>query len=232
MYPLGLRQRSPENVVGEMELLNNEYGIQNFYFLDDTFNNDPARVQRICELIISRSLAIEWVAMGRTDTLDSEMYRIMRRAGCVEVALGVESLDPAVRNAMGKDSSTEDVEAVTREIRGAGIDVKWYLMVGSPSPETIQSSILTARGLERLKPDKIRVLKTIPYPGSAFAHNPTLHVLPEFRDRWEHYWANNMPSDPFGELTGITYTDNMDVHDIEKARQLLIDTHLSYGGAV
>ncbi len=232
MYPMGMRQRSMENVVDEIQFLNQEYGVQNFYFLDDTLNNNPKRVMELSNHIISRRLKIEWVGMGRTDVLDEDMYRIMRRAGCVEIAFGVESLDPEVRRAMGKGSSVENVESVTKMTQRSGIEAKWYLMVGSPSPENLKSAEITARGLEKMRPNKIRVFKTIPYPGTTYFNNPSLHVLPEYQGKWEHWWANNMPKNPYGDLTGITYTDLMSAEEIERARQMLFTAHLSYGGAV
>jgi len=232
MYPMGVRQRSMENVVDEIQFLNQEYHVQNFYFLDDTLNNDPQRVTELSNLILTRQLNIEWVGMGRTDVLDKDMYRIMRRAGCVEIAFGVESLDPAVRRAMGKGSNVDDVASVTKMVQQAGIEAKWYLMVGSPSPETLASSVITARGLEEMRPNKIRVFKTIPYPGSTYFKSSSLHVLPEYQGKWEYWWSNNQPKNPYGDLTGITYTDSMSAECIEKARQMLFTAHLNYGGAV
>ena len=53
-----VRMRSPENVVREIELLKERYGIRVIFFYDDTFNASPKRVEAICDLMIERKLDV------------------------------------------------------------------------------------------------------------------------------------------------------------------------------
>ncbi len=95
MFPK-IRSRSPQNVVGEVKYLYERYGTQNFYFADDTINQDRKRLAEISRLLIEEKLPIEWVGMARTNILDASLYQVAAKSGCVELAFGVESADPVV----------------------------------------------------------------------------------------------------------------------------------------
>lgn len=224
-----VRNRPPSDVVGEIRFLHDRYGVKNFYFADDTINQDPERLRAISQLLIEENLPIEWVGMARTDTLDEDLYKVAARSGCVELAFGVESADENVLEALGKKSDMKNVTDITLMVRNAGITVKYYLMVGNPQ-ETKKSSETTVEYLQATQPDKIRVARAIPYPGTPFLRD--IEVVAPYDKQYEHWWAFPPPSDPFGPLLEMTRTSLMSPDDIEAARQLLIKTHLGYGGKV
>jgi radical SAM superfamily enzyme YgiQ (UPF0313 family) len=229
-----VRARSVENVVDELEYLQDR-GYKNIYFLDDTFNLNPKRAKSLCKAIIDRNLNIEWITMCRADVPDRELYELMSRAGCAEIAFGIESADPEVLGRMNKETNLEEIEEVIQLVKDSGVSVKYFLMVGNPG-ETLESSLLTARFLEKTKPDKVRIGKTIPYPGSKLYEDHEISVLPGVG--YEYYFYAPPPSHPYAPyfpessppLRGITYTPTMSPKEIEFARRLLIETHLGYGG--
>lgn len=228
MFP-NVRNRLPSDVVGEIKYLHDRHGVKNFYFADDTINQNAERLREISRLLIQESLPIEWVGMARTDTLDEKLYKVAAKSGCVELAFGVESADEEVLEALGKKSGMQNVTDITQMVRDAGISVKYYLMVGNPQ-ETMHSSETTAEYLEATHPDKIRVARAIPYPGTPFLRD--IEVVSPYDKKYEDWWAFPPPSDPFGPLLEMTRTSLMSPEDIEAARQLLIKTHLGYGGEV
>jgi radical SAM superfamily enzyme YgiQ (UPF0313 family) len=85
------RGRSPENVVEEIRILHEKFGIENIEFVDDTFTLDKKRAERICDKIVKEGLDISWGASSRVDTLSSGLVEKMRRAGCWILFLGIES---------------------------------------------------------------------------------------------------------------------------------------------
>jgi len=228
MFPK-IRSRSPQNVVGEVRYLYDKYGTRNFYFADDTINQDRKRLAEISRLLIEQGLPIEWVGMARTNILDASLYQLAAKSGCVELAFGVESADPAVLERLGKRSDMDNVTAINQQTKDVGISSKFYLMTGNPG-ETPRSSEMTAEYLQQTHPDKIRVSKAIPYPGAPFLND--IEVLPPYDQHYEDWWAFPPPSNPFGPMLNLTKTSLMSPEEIEAARQLLIKTHLSYGGKV
>ncbi len=84
---------------------------------DDAFTLSPARARRICEGMIERGLRLRLICETRVDRVDLELLRLMRRAGFVGVAFGVESAVPHVLRAIGKvqDPHTTDDPGFERE---------------------------------------------------------------------------------------------------------------------
>ncbi len=85
------RARSPENILTEMKLLNTEYGVNGFFFTDDTFVLDNKRVFRLCQLLKESGLNVAWYCNARINLMTKEMLQAMYEAGCRGIAYGLES---------------------------------------------------------------------------------------------------------------------------------------------
>src|SRR3972149_7558975 len=94
------RLRSARNVVDEMEMLHEEYGVNHFNFFDDVFTLNSERVIEICREILRRKLNVCWECVTRVDFISMEMLRWMKRAGCLSISYGVESGSPTVLKAI------------------------------------------------------------------------------------------------------------------------------------
>lgn len=92
-----VRMRSPENVVREIEEHVRERGARVIFFYDDTFNANPKRVERICDLILERKLDIFWRAEVRIDLIDRPLLEKMKRAGLFHISFGIEAGSERVR---------------------------------------------------------------------------------------------------------------------------------------
>jgi len=92
-----VRMRSPENVVREIEEHVRERGARVIFFYDDTFNANPKRVERICDLILERKLDIFWRAEVRLDLIDRPLLEKMKRAGLFHISFGIEAGSERVR---------------------------------------------------------------------------------------------------------------------------------------
>ena len=75
--------------------MKHESGLDLSNFYDDNFTLHRARVvERICNEILRRGLQISWKCEGRVDGVDLELLTLMKKAGCITVAYGVESGNP------------------------------------------------------------------------------------------------------------------------------------------
>ncbi len=90
------RQRSPEDVVAEIDLLHQQYGITTFNFEDDNFivRNKPgiAKVHELCRQIKELDYDIEFSIFCRPDAVRKELFADLRDAGMNIVYLGLESV--------------------------------------------------------------------------------------------------------------------------------------------
>ena len=64
-----LRLRSPERVVDELAMLQQEYGICSVHFTDAVVNQPAEHLRAICQEMLKRRLEIGWTGFFREDTL-------------------------------------------------------------------------------------------------------------------------------------------------------------------
>jgi anaerobic magnesium-protoporphyrin IX monomethyl ester cyclase len=111
------RERSPENVVDEIEEAL-ALGYDRIAFADDVFTLNRRQVMAVCTEIKKRGLQFKWECLGRVDTLDYGTAVEMEAAGCARVYFGIESGNDRILKLMKKQITTVQaraaVEAPTR----------------------------------------------------------------------------------------------------------------------
>jgi radical SAM superfamily enzyme YgiQ (UPF0313 family) len=136
-------------VVDEIEHLISEYGIREIFFYDDTFTLDRRRVEGICREILRRNVEISWNISTHVNTVDRELLYLMRKAGCWQIAYGIETGDPRVMQDIMKGTDVETVRERIEWTIEAGIEAKGLFMIGHPTdtPESIDRTVEFARSL-------------------------------------------------------------------------------------
>ncbi len=135
IFGKGFRARSPENVLAEIDILYNKYGIKELEVVDDIFNFDSKRVERICDLIIERGydLRIAFPNGLRSDRLDKPLLEKMRRAGTKFISFAVESASQRIQRLIKKNLKLDKVkEAIDYSVR-LGIFSNGFFMLGFPT---------------------------------------------------------------------------------------------------
>ena len=143
------RVHSAAYVVDEIEHLQSEYGIKEIFFYDDTFTLDARRVMNICEEILDRGITISWNISTHVNTVDRELLRLMAKAGCWQIAYGIETGDPRVIQDILKGTDLPTIRERIEWTVDAGIEAKGLFMIGHPTdtPESIDRTIEFARSL-------------------------------------------------------------------------------------
>ncbi len=156
--------RSVENVLKEIEMLVNK-NIRNIRFMDDTFLVNKQRVMGICKSILDNKIKIKWTCLSRIDVLDEELLRLMKRAGCKRIYLGIESGSQKILDYYNKGYEVGDIIPKIRLVRKAGIESVGFFIVGVAveSRKDFEKSIKLSRESSL---DYIVVTKLVPYPGT------------------------------------------------------------------
>ncbi len=145
------RARSVKNVVDEMEYLIKTFPyIEKIFFEDDEFTIDNKRVIDICDEILKRGIKIKWECEARVDGLCEEMLIKMKRAGCTDLGLGIESGSQKILKTFKKGITPEQIKNAVRLVNKVGLGYYVFLMVGCPG-ETWGSVKETVRLLSKLK---------------------------------------------------------------------------------
>jgi radical SAM superfamily enzyme YgiQ (UPF0313 family) len=165
-YQYGVRLRSPENILAELQRLA-ELGIHNVHMYADLFTVNREQVVGLCGLIISSGLKVRWTCNSRVDYVDEEMLRLMGQAGCWLISWGIESANEAILKHARKGYRLEQAVRALRWAKSAGIRNWGYFIIGLPgeTEETIQETIEYSK---RLPLDIALFHIAAPYPGTPF----------------------------------------------------------------
>jgi radical SAM superfamily enzyme YgiQ (UPF0313 family) len=104
---------------------------------------------------------------SRVDLMTVDTVRALRRAGCAEVWLGVESGSQKILDAMDKGTRVEQIAKARENLRHEGIRACYFLQFGYPG-ETWADIQKTAQLLQDTRPDDIGVSVSYPLPGTKF----------------------------------------------------------------
>ena len=140
-----LRQRSVALVLQEIALLHLQYGIRELHIEDDNFTMNRSWVVEFCERLLETGWDLSWTMPNgvRLDSLDLELLKLMKRAGCYLLIVGVESGSDRILGEMKKKLTIRQVEEKITLIHQAGILAHVFLMVGYPGegPEDIRATL-------------------------------------------------------------------------------------------
>jgi len=242
------RARSVEAIIEEIMLLKREYGINYFIFTDELLMSSVKRTINICEDFIKAGLNIKWNCSGRLNFAKQEVLNIMKRAGCVFINYGVESVDNNVLKNMRKALNTEQIINGIEATLAAGISPGLNMIFGNigDNKETLNKAVEFL-----LKYDDCAELRTIkpvtPYPGSPLYYAAIDKGL--IKDCEDFYENKHLNSD----MLTVNYTELNDDEfhrclfeankklltnyynkqlstSVEQARKLYIDKDSSFRG--
>ncbi len=159
------RFRGADNVVAEIRANLAIRDVKNLVFMDDTFTESVDHAEAICRAMLDARLDLRWAAITRVG-MPLQLLRLMHRAGCQMVELGVESGSERVLRKIQKDITVASVEQTFSQARQLGMKTKAFFMVGLPGEERedFLQSVDLAR---RINPDYLWLSIFLPLPGSA-----------------------------------------------------------------
>lgn len=207
----GIRFRSPEQVVAEIDLLVNRYGIKNLKIVDELFVLHEPHYMGILDLLIKRGHKLNIWAYARVDTIKQENLSRMKQAGINWLALGIESANPDVRDGASKRMRVQDVKQVVRAIQDAGIRVIGNYIFGLPD-DTMTTMQETLDMALELSCEFANFYSAMAYPGSKL-YEIALENGWKLPENWhgysQHsYEAQPLPTKLLGAAEVLKFRDN------------------------
>lgn len=106
-------------------------GITSFFFSDE--NADPAVLEYISRRLVNDQVKIQWLVHTRiSKSLTKKRCELYRKAGCINLRVGVESFSDRILKLMRKRITVRLIEHVLKEIGGV-LPIVAYMMVGFPT---------------------------------------------------------------------------------------------------
>ena len=170
-------------------------GVRHVVFYDDLFTVKKRRVVALCEAMIRARLPFTWSCNSHPNLLDLATLDLMKRAGCWQIAYGIESGSQRVLDAVKREVRLPRLRETLRMTRAAGMRAKGYLMLGHPT-EDLTSLEETLAFMGEVDLDIAQVTKFTPYPGTPVY--PTIRQYGAFTEDWERMNAMNFLFIPHG----------------------------------
>ncbi len=135
------RTRSAQNVLDELEHLVRDYGIKEIHFEDDNLTLNRERARQIFQGLIDRRINILWNAPNGIAlwTLDDDLLELMKRSGCYEFTMGIESGDQQVLSKIiKKPLNLKKVEPLVKTMKRLKIRTRSFFILGFPGETKAQ----------------------------------------------------------------------------------------------
>jgi radical SAM superfamily enzyme YgiQ (UPF0313 family) len=159
--------RAPEEVAAEIHELKTLFGVEHIWFGDDVFALDRHWVQEFANAVESHGEVVPFKIQSRADLMSDATVSALKRAGCAEIWMGVESGSQKILDAMKKGLKLSAVYAARERLAAAGIRACYFLQFGY-SGEGWAEIYETVQLVRRTRPDDIGVSLSYPLPGTGF----------------------------------------------------------------
>jgi len=160
-----LRSRSAASMVRQIKHLRTQYGIRQIQFYDDTFTVARTTVLEFCRLLLEEKLGVTWTAYVRGDCFNEEMAAAMKRSGCHQVLMGIETGDEQIMRNIGKPIDKRRYLRSVAIAHEHGIEVRGSFIIGNvgETHATMQATVDFAKALDL---DLFQLNISTPYPGT------------------------------------------------------------------
>lgn len=162
------RPRGVSNVLEEMAVLHDRYGVREFHLIDDCFNLDLERASEIMRGIIDRGWDIKMAFPNgvRADRLPQDYLDLMKSAGVYKMNYGVESGTRRIQALMNKNLDLNLIKNSIDRSDRTGFITHGFFMVGFPT-ETCEEMLETVEFACSSRLTMAGFFFVQPYPGTA-----------------------------------------------------------------
>jgi len=198
-----VRFRSFENILEEIHYVTGFYNKNIVSFLDDNFTINKKRVIELCEHLIQANMRVSWDTMTRADILNEDVVKILKKAGCCGVSIGIESGSERILKMINKGVDLSKVIDAYKLLYKYDIPSGANFMAGFPE-ETLEDIQKTFNLMKKIKTENINFNIFEPIPGSPLLDDAKrLGLVPQDVD-WRtfgfwpmHHFVKDIPPDEF-----------------------------------
>lgn len=166
-YGNKVRKHSVQYVIDEIRECIEKYGVEEFLFWEEVFTLDKKYAMELCQAILDHGFTFQWAATTRVGLLDEELLRMMKKAGCYLLGLGIESGVQEILDTARKNQTVEDARRAVALCKKAGIRTMGHFIFGLPG-ETRETAEKTIRFLLDLDLDYMQSYCAVPYPKTEY----------------------------------------------------------------
>ncbi|MGH7774598.1 MAG: B12-binding domain-containing radical SAM protein, partial [Candidatus Binatia bacterium] len=164
-----MRERSPRSIAEMLRTNYREHGVSFYFFTDDNFARKKLWRETFEEIIKLRKEGIKIAFMMQVDLArkPKDFVSLAAEAGCTQVFIGMESVNPQNLEAEGKgQNKVDEYQNIINEWHDAGIVVHTGYIIGLPFDTKEQVAQDIRYLMDVIQPDQSSFFMLTPLPGS------------------------------------------------------------------
>jgi radical SAM superfamily enzyme YgiQ (UPF0313 family) len=210
MFGRNMRYQSAERVLDGLERM--DLRGKHVFFYDDHFAVSKRRLREMMEGIIERGMRFDWSAQARIDLArDEGLVRLMHRAGCRLLYVGIESVNPNTLKAFRKGQTVDEIERAIEVFRRCRIALHGMFMFGADT-DTIESIRATARFSRERSIGTVQYMILTPVPETPFFERLVDEGRMRIRD-WSLYDGQHSVFEPANMSRYELHRETMRAYD-------------------
>lgn len=160
-----IRFRSAKSVLNEIDRLVHDYGVKEIIFYDDNLIVNRKRIVEILEGLIERKYDLQWKPTSiAVYALDDELLELIRKSGCYQLVLALESgTEEGLKIIKKPFKKTDKTQKVIAKAKSLGFYLSAGFVIGLPG-ETWDQILHTFRFAESLDIDYCTFSIATPLP--------------------------------------------------------------------
>jgi hypothetical protein len=129
----GFRTREVKSLMDEIRYHKEKNNMKYYIFFDSMINADLKKFENICDNIIKNFGSVDWEAqMAIRKDMDYRMFEKIKKSGCYNLFVGLESGCDKTLKKMNKGFSAGEAENFFRKLKKAGLSFGISIIVGYP----------------------------------------------------------------------------------------------------
>jgi len=219
----GFRPRRAEGIIEEVRLLVDNYNINYIIFSDELLMSSTKRTHELCEIFIRAGLNFKWSCNGRLNFAKKELLELMKRAGCVFINYGIESVNDTVLKKMNKSLTVSQITDGIEATLKAGISPGFNIIFGNidEDAECLKNGVNFLLKYDDFKQQR-NIRPVTPYPGSPlFDYAVNKGLIRDIEDFYENKHTNS-------DLLTVNFTNMTDEEyytELYQANKILLDNY-------
>jgi radical SAM superfamily enzyme YgiQ (UPF0313 family) len=197
------RFRSPARIIHELETLRRKYpGIEGVFFNEETHIIKKGTILDFCDAIIqSGNHDLHYEAMANHQRLDEEILEKLKLAGYYKLRIGIETIDPATSESIGRKTKADRLQEILREAKKLNIEMYGTFIIGASGSTRVGDMATIEYGAKLLEEGLLSSWQAsiaVPHPGTPFHEKAK-----------EHGWLTTDDPELFNGISGsvLSYPD-------------------------
>ncbi len=182
------RHRSPQNIVEQLKILRNQYGVKIVWFADENFAANQEVAKQVLEMIVEADLGLSLnLNMTAADVVrDADFIPLYKQAGVDYIVMGVESLKDDVIESIRKNNPFEISKGAVQLLRDNNIVSLTNIIYGLEE-ESWKTIFEKFKGLLELDSDILNAMYLTPHFWTAQGKETDPYdIIQTDQDKWSY----------------------------------------------